>query len=721
MSKSVAISTEKTALKQQKSPIKSILSKKHIETIKVIYDDEDLTPETLNPLLNEGCLVKELGATILKKLEEKTSATDSALFSQSTSRFHTALHKQQIYAETVYRQSYHESFIDEVVIDPERKLSTSSDENEEERQFESHAEYTSVIKMPSHINLLLKETTTFYLLDLPSKTVDRDSEEGTLVEAENQRYIYLTEGKGKNRKVVNAKVQTITTLVKSRSTEAENVARKQNHAFASEWDMYDTYETTKLVDDESSDKPALPKKIDFEEMKKEDVEFYHLLKKLSFQQALCVTERLLANNNFNEEQKLFRGLSDPDPYREDIEYKYSLRLLWTFKNSDTMGKSVTAMCWNESNSDVLAVAYGKFYYTDKSTGMVMLWNIKNPVQPERCYKFEQPATSVEFSKQNPNLLGVGFYDGTIEIIDVSNKELTVIGRSGDDSPSFEPIWQIIWYKGSDYFKGAEQIITTCQDGRISFYRTQDTIELIYQQIMRICRPEGKLKCIKSLSRCHNPGIPINRYSAALVIREHPVDGSMYYVGTNEGTIHKCSRHHFHQHLDLFLAHYGPLYEIKFSPFCNKIFLTCGDDWNIRIWADGITQPLFELSKEPLSILSADWSPIHSTVIVNVCGTCVYLWDIQRKIYHPQFVSQNPLNCKNTVVRFSKSGKCIVVGDNEGYVNVYALDDMPFAAYFPDDLLTNSIMRCLNTQPNLIKELGKLGGLNFKKEDFETNV
>lgn len=245
------------------------------------------------------------------------------------------------------------------------------------------------------------------------------------------------------------------------------------------------------------------------------------------------------------------------------------------------------MCWSEANPDILAVGYGKFFYTDVTTGMVLIWNVKNPVQPERLYRFEQPVTAINFSKQNPNLLGVGFYDGVVRLLDISAREPRIIGISSKDSPSFEPMWQIAFYQGSDYFKDEEQIITAGQDGRISHFRQQDTVELIYSQIMRIARPEGKLKGIGTLRRCHVPGIPVTRYASALVIQQHPVDLNIYYVGTSEGTIHKCSRNYYHQHLDLFLAHDGPIYVMKFSPFCNKMFLTCGDDWKVRIWVDGI--------------------------------------------------------------------------------------------------------------------------------------
>lgn len=75
--------------------------------------------------------------------------------------------------------------------------------------------------------------------------------------------------------------------------------------------------------------------------------------------------------------------------------------------------------------------------------MVMIWNTKNPIQPERKYTFEAPITSLEFSKDNPHLLAIGFYNGNIKIIDISIRYLNVITQTNrDSSPSFEAIWQV---------------------------------------------------------------------------------------------------------------------------------------------------------------------------------------------------------------------------------------------------------------------------------------
>lgn len=79
--------------------------------------------------------------------------------------------------------------------------------------------------------------------------------------------------------------------------------------------------------------------IDSYKMASEEKQLFKLMRNPRFQEAVCVIERLLANNCFNEEQKRFRGLTDPDIFREDIQYQYSLKLLWTFANNATKGMS----------------------------------------------------------------------------------------------------------------------------------------------------------------------------------------------------------------------------------------------------------------------------------------------------------------------------------------------------------------------------------------------
>lgn len=176
----------------------------------------------------------------------------------------------------------------------------------------------------------------------------RQSFLGMNVEEDNKNYEFLTIGKGRNRKVVNAEIQTRPVLYKSRETEKERVFKKHNYAFASGWDMFDTYAdedlNAQLNPDE--DEEFLQATSDGEENKisldsilipVDEKQLLNLFKNPRFLEASIVIERLLANNNFNEKQKRFKGLCDPAPFRENIEYKYRLELLWTFSNDATAG------------------------------------------------------------------------------------------------------------------------------------------------------------------------------------------------------------------------------------------------------------------------------------------------------------------------------------------------------------------------------------------------
>lgn len=111
--------------------------------------------------------------------------------------------------------------------------------------------------------------------------------------------------------------------------------------------------------------------------------------------------------------------------------------------------------------------------------------------------------------------------------------------------------------------------------------------------MRVAKSDGRLKGYERLRKCGNLSTPVSRYATANFIRPHPVNKSYYFVGTDEGVIHKCSLNYLNRHLDLFLAHDGDIHEMKFSPFSNKIFATCGDDWHTRIWAEGKTSRFFK--------------------------------------------------------------------------------------------------------------------------------
>lgn len=54
----------------------------------------------------------------------------------------------------------------------------------------------------------------------------------------------------------------------------------------------------------------------------------------------------------------------------------------------------------------------------------------------------------------------------------------------------------------------------------------------------------------------------------------------------QNTVDSCDRYD-----RIFMAHNGPVYGVKFSPFCSSIFMTYGADWQIKIWIEDFNSPL----------------------------------------------------------------------------------------------------------------------------------
>jgi WD40 repeat protein len=435
-------------------------------------------------------------------------------------------------------------------------------------------------------------------------------------------------------------------------------------------------------------------------------QFESLAKSEVFLNACAKMERLLASNVYRNQQKIFRGLMQPDPLRLDVKFRYRVELLWSFTSDYVRGRTVTGMCWNSLNTDLLAVGYGKYFHQDRKNGLVCCWTIKNPTQPERKYKFDSPVTSVNFSTYRPNLLACGFYNGSVAILDISFRTKTIIVVSNREmSPSYEPVWQILWFRGDDNQQTEEQLMTCCQDGRICRYRREKTLDCF--SMMLVTRVVGKVKGIDQTRKCRAYDIPVTRHPSALVLTRHPVETLTYFVGTDEGCIHKCSIS-LHQHLDIFAAHNGPVYSMQFSPFCSKIFLTCGADWCVRIWSEGVGQPLLTLNTSMEAVQGAAWSPVNATIIASISGNNIHFWDIRRKICAPGSTTTSPTESRNLMVQFTSSGLNVVVGDSDGTVHVYGLQDMPFSPFYQETVLVQSIKDALVTRPELLTILKKIG-------------
>lgn len=111
----------------------------------------------------------------------------------------------------------------------------------------------------SFTKTVLSESEEWTLYESVSETVPVDSSETEVVQKDNERYLYLTEGKGRNRRLSTAEAQTSDALFKTRGVNTEQIQREGVATFVSNYDMFDTYAdlATKTTSLEAADETKI--------------------------------------------------------------------------------------------------------------------------------------------------------------------------------------------------------------------------------------------------------------------------------------------------------------------------------------------------------------------------------------------------------------------------------------------------------------------------------
>lgn len=161
----------------------------------IILDGRDLTPKSLSQNLFTGGRERQLSVFELAldrhgAVDHKTSRSTSisAFKTQSTVRFKADFEKlaAEIENSPIGLSISYGSNITDLIYTPELSFETEdSDKRSESLQSTEVSEVDEPSKMeskksPTHVSLILSETETFFLLDIPSSTAEKDSEEGKI-------------------------------------------------------------------------------------------------------------------------------------------------------------------------------------------------------------------------------------------------------------------------------------------------------------------------------------------------------------------------------------------------------------------------------------------------------------------------------------------------------------------------------------------------------------
>lgn len=190
-------------------------------------------------------------------------------------------------------------------------------------------------------------------------------------------------------------------------------------------------------------------------------------------------------------------------------------------------------------------------------------------------------------------MAVGLYDGSIEVIDITDETSATVGKSQRiTSPGLEPVWKIEWINGiiltiylyikivemKRYFAvgNVEELLTVSEDGLVMKYTMANGPYLIGFRQIKLDRVEGSVEGLQIPKRTDM--LQANRNPQAIILQIHPLKSDTFFVGTDEGCLHKCSTFYPHQYSGIMQVHRGSVTAMEFSPWSPKIFLTCGSDW-----------------------------------------------------------------------------------------------------------------------------------------------
>jgi WD40 repeat protein len=319
----------------------------------------------------------------------------------------------------------------------------------------------------------------------------------------------------------------------------------------------------------------------------------------------------------------------------------SLQLLWQFECPLTHGRNVSSFAWNHHNPDLLVVGYGDFRFAGKhADGLLLFWSLKNPNYPERVIRVPHGVTAVDFSSTQPALLAVGLYDGTVSIYNVKlDQDTPVLESAHEAGKHSDAVWQVKWVnKGLDR---GENIVSISTDGRVSEWSMKKGLQ--YSDLMLLKRVQNSTGCSWRPPQSKGEGI-IVRHAAGMAFDFAPDSAGVYYVGTEDGVLHKCSSSYNDNYLENYFGHSGPIYKVRVSPFWNNAILTCSADWTVKLWDTKEASPKISFQSTNLSdaVYDIAWSPKDSTVFASVTGDGrVELWDLKHNAQVPCTWYQSP--------------------------------------------------------------------------------
>lgn len=463
--------------------------------------------------------------------------------------------------------------------------------------------------------------------------------------------------------------QTLNNTSKNKAVETDPAPRSTFAGSCSQWEIYDAYikhqgkqealskkEPRKKLESSSF---AMPKERPTERGPSHKRDTDSVWGSVAMQldpSVVSVLERMVVLNIVDDISQDYKFWEDPTDATKEKEG--SLLPLWKFVFEPARKRHVTALCWNPRYDDLFAAGFGSYDYTKQADGHVCLFSLKNPSFPVRHLPTSSGVMCLDFNREHPHLLAVGLYDGTVAVYNLNVRTTEPFSRSTVKCGKHtDTVWQVRWQP--DDLAGFSNFCSISSDGRVTAWTLMRT-ELQHADVILLRPKEGATAA------------SVFNLSSGSCIAFNPHAVHMFLVGTEEGTLHKCSKAYTSKFLHSYSAHSMTVYAVEWNLFHSRVFATCGADWQLKIWDHTLLAPVFVYDLGN-AVGDMAWAPFSSTVFAAVTTDGrVHLFDISVDKYAPLCSQHVARKGKLTHLAFKPNDPVIIVGDDRGNITSFKL-------------------------------------------------